>query len=364
MDKRIVTYSLLAHINNKSQGENSGFEDIFIPLIKRALSKMCAGGQYKGNDINDIKRHIDELYGLEMPEAILKKMLSRIEREMNRDEYGRVNFYSGGSFIINEFVFDEYENEIAKRNRELEGLQKIYDSFLRTQGIENGSLSIFHFVELHKVSLGKYIRKKYPMENQDNTIEARFVDFIRSIDEYYSILQSVYIGSIISTYLEYTPVQVKKNVEMVLDTNFIISLLDLNTLSSTSNCQRLLQIGGVLGYKFTMLAITIREIDQLLKKKADQYDSDFLSKLVDPEDIYNACKRRNLSKTDLETIRANVEREIEKFGIIIIPHTEKYENRAKHSQEYERLKGKRNSAFPALHNSTCAAYLKNKRARF
>lgn len=357
-----MTYSLLAHINNKSNAD-SNYEDIFIPLVKRGLSKMCAAGQYKGDDINDIRRHIDELYGLEMPEPILKKMLSRIGNELNADGRPRVHFYSGGSFIINEFVFDEYEDEILKRNRDLEGLQKVYNDFLRMQDIEDGSLSIFGFVEQHKLSLGKYISREHPPGHEDNTIEARFVEFIRSINEFYKVLQSVYIGSIISTYLEYKPVQVKKNVELVLDTNFIVSLLDLNTSSSTSNCQRLIEIGSVLGYKFSVLAITMREIDNLLKTRIDLFDSVFLPKLMDAEDIYNACSRRNLTKTDLERIRAGVEKEIGKFGIVIISNTEKYENKAKYSDEYERLKTVRNSSFAALHDSTCAEYIKAKRGR-
>lgn len=352
----------MAHINNKTDA-NEGYEGIFIPLVKRGLSKMCAGGQYNGNDINDIKRHIDDLYGLEMPDTILKKMLSRIQAELNSDGEKRVNFYSGGSFMINKLVFDDFEEEIKIRNRDLERLQRIYDDFLRSQSIEDGSLSIFDFVEQHKVSLGKYISKKYPMEHEDNTVEARFVNFIKPIEELYHILQSIYIGSIISTYLEYKPGKIRKDVELLLDTNFIISLLDLNTANSTSNCQRMIEIGNVLGYRFSVLSITIKEIDRLLKARVDGYDSTFLSRIVDPEDIYNACERRGLSKTDLDRIRANAEEYIEKFGITIISHTEKYENKAKHSDDYERLKIKRNTPFAALHDITCAEYVKEKRGK-
>jgi hypothetical protein len=362
MDKKIITYSLLAHINNQS-GRNVSYDSIFVPLVKRGLSKMCATGQFKGDDINDIKKHIDELYGLDMPIPVLKKILGKIASEINSPEKTVVQFFAGGSFIIREYVFDEFEEEIGRKNEQLEKLQEFYHQFLTAEGETIDGNSIFDFVEENKVSLGKYINKKYPKDNKDKTIEARFINFIKPIERVYSVLQSVYVGSIISTYLEYQPNEIKRNVELVLDTNFIISLLDLNSPSSKDNCTRLLDIAGKLGYKFTVLAITVKEIDQLLRTRVDYFDSAFLSKLVDPEDIYNACERRGLTKTDLDIIRSHVEADLEKIGIIIIPNTEKFENRAKNSTEYEKLKEKRNTTFAALHDATCIDYVKEKRGR-
>lgn len=362
MEKKILAYSLLAHINNQTPTESS-YESIFIPLVKRGLSKMCATGQFKGDDINDIKKHIDDLYGLNMPETILKKILFKIASELNTKDKVVIQFFSGGSFIIGEYVFSDYEDEINKRNDELERLQRIFNEFLKAEGKEENSESIFEFVEQNKISIGKYINKKYPTEHNDNTTEARFINFIKPVKELYSVVQSVYIGSIISTYLEYQPTGIKRDVELVLDTNFIISLIDLNTSSSTANCRRLLDIATKLGYKFTVLAITIREIEQLLKTRVDNFDSVFLSKQVDPEDIYNACERRNLSRTDLDRIRHNITSEIEKFNVVILSKTEAYEKRARFSDEYEKLKEVRNTTFAALHDATCIDYVKEKRGR-
>ncbi|MFC0772413.1 hypothetical protein [Terrimonas alba] len=362
MDKRIIAYSLLAYINNQSS-KDASYDAIFTPLVKRGLSKMCSTGQFKGDDINDIKKHIDDLYGLNMPIPVLKKILAKIASEINTLEKTVVQFFSGGSFIIKEYVFDEFEEEIEKRSEQLDKLQEFYQQFLKAEGQATGNRSIFDFVEESKASLGKYINKKYPQDHKDNTIEARFINFIKPIEKVYNVLQSVYVGSIISTYLEYQPSEIKKNVELVLDTNFIISLLDLNTPSSKDNCNRLLEIAGKLGYKFTVLAITIKEIDQLLRTRVDYFDIAFLSKLVDPEDIYNACERRGLTKTDLDRIRSNVQSDLEKLNITIIPNTAKFESRAKNSTEYEKLKEKRNTTFAALHDATCIDYVKEKRGK-
>ena len=87
---------------------------------------MCNSGQFKGDDLNDIKKHIDELYGLDMPNTILKKILYKIEMEINTAEKQVIKFYSGGSFIISEYVFDEYEEEIQKKSEDLNRLQDFF----------------------------------------------------------------------------------------------------------------------------------------------------------------------------------------------------------------------------------------------
>ncbi|NCI48225.1 PIN domain-containing protein [Sediminibacterium soli] len=362
MDNKIVAYSLLAFINNQGK-QSSSFENIFIPLVKRTLSKMCAAGKHDGDDISIIKQRFEELYSLNMPVSVLKKLLVKIAKELNKEDKTVLTIYGDNSFVIGEFIFADYEEEIEKRNAQLDKLHSYYESFLQTENIDPKGRSVFSFVEKYKSSLGKYIGQSAQTDISDDTLEARFVNFIKPIEGAYDLLRSIYIGSIITTYLEYEPTNIKRDVELVLDTNFIISLLDLNTASSKDSCRRLLDISGKLGYRFSVLSITIQEIDQLLKTRVDNFDIAFLSRLIDPEDIYNACERRNLNKTDLDRIRRNVQTDIEAFGVIVVPHTEKYQNKAKNSSDYEKLKGVRNSPFAALHDATCIEYVKEKRGK-
>lgn len=204
----------------------------------------------------------------------------------------KIFFYEDWSFIINDYYFSDFEDEILKREKEIQQLQEIFESFVEMEGLDIKTKSISHFIEQGKMSLGKYIKSKYPAEFEDNTVEARFIKFIEPIEGFYQLVQSIYIGSIISTYLEYEPAGITKNVELVLDTNFVISLLNLNTSASTHNCRILLEISTRIGYKFSILSITLEEIDNLLQTRVDYFNEYFLGSLTDPEDIYNACKRR------------------------------------------------------------------------
>ena len=63
---KIITYSLLAYIrNNTNEQSIKSSLDIFIPLIKRVLSKLNNEGIYKGKNISEIKGKADEEYGLD-----------------------------------------------------------------------------------------------------------------------------------------------------------------------------------------------------------------------------------------------------------------------------------------------------------
>lgn len=140
-------------------------------------------------------------------------------------------------------------------------------------------------------------------------------------------------------------------------------MLDLNTPESTNTCQKLVEIAKTQGYKLSVLQITIDETNALLKAKADNINTSFLQRAIYPEDIYNACERRNLNKADLERIADNLIDSISKFDIAIIYETKKYENIAKYSHEYKNLLKFRSTKFSALHDATAISYVKQKRGK-
>ena len=107
-------------------------------------------------------------------------------------------------------------------------------------------------------------------------------------------------------YLSFRPKDVQMGVELVLDTNFLVSLLDLNTEESTRTCNMLIEVGQRLGYSFTVLNETIEEMQGLLAFKAENLDKAIIAKSINREDIYNACDRRSLCGVDLERISDNL----------------------------------------------------------
>lgn len=362
-ENKAITYSLLAHVRN-SGTLIKGPLDPFIPLIKRALYKLNNKGILSGKSIKEIHEISNELYTIDFPLPVLKLILEEIAKEVNIEEQLNFQIFRDGSFLLKNYYFEEFEDKIQESKREVESLEKLYLEFNRINNIEQkNKTTIFDFIDKNKISISKYLSNSNHINGKDYTVEAQFVDFFRKIPDVFDIIRNIYLGSIISSYLEYQTENLKEEVELVFDTNFLIGLLDLNTPEATHTCNKLIEVCQKLGYKFTVLIDTIEETKGLIRKKAEYYSNSVLSKRINPEDIYNACERRNLNKNDLERIADNLENTLYGRDINILPYTEKYKNQAKFSHEYERYKKIRSSHYAALHDATVLYYVRSKRTK-
>jgi hypothetical protein len=362
---KITTYSLLAHINNSSIGIND-LSEIFIPIVKRTLSSMNSEGFTKGSSLEEIKNRVDNTFKLDIPYPLLRKIITKIADEENKD--GSINFayHKDGSFIIKNFVFADYEEIIQDQEIEINFIQESYHNYLRINQVEIESQpSIFEFLDSNRIMLSQYFAHK--VEHQatlDYTLQANFINNVKDIPKIYNVLRKIYLGSIITSYLEVDYGDIKRDVEFLLDTNFIVGLLDLNSIESKHTCRKIIEICHRLGYKVSVLDFTIEETSALINRTADNYETTFLAKKIDPESIYNACDRKNLSRTDLQGISANLYAKLHKeFRINLIPNTVKYRNIAKYSNEFEKFKGYRTNQLAALHDATAVVYVQNKRGK-
>ena len=361
--QKALTYSLLAHIRTTSSLVK-GPLDIFVPLIKRVISKMNEESIFSGKSIAEIKTYSDKLYNIDFPIPVIEKILKKIASEINTDENTYFELYQDKSFSIKGYFFTEFEEDVRKHKIEIDNLEKLFQKFIDTT--ENESInekSIFNFIEKNKHSLSKYLSNKLKLNGEDYSVEAQFVDYFKHITPVYELIKEIYLGSILAGYIEFEPTSAKMNVELLLDTNFIIGLLDLNTPESTHTCKTLLKIAGTQGYTCKILSDTIEEIKALLQAKSLHFNNSFLQKKINPEDIYNACERRNLTNVDLERISDNLNDELNKHKIYTLFDTRKLLNKAKFSDEYKILKDRRNSNKAALHDATAIIYVKEKRGK-
>ena len=359
--ERAITYSLLAHIRNTGTLAK-GPIDIFIPLIKRALSKMNSLGIFEGKSILEIKNTADELYFIDFPIPVLKKILIEISKEVNTTEKTHFILYNDGAFSIKEFTFIEFEEIIESQAKDIDELENLFKQFCETSELKiENTESIFKFIEKNKFNLSKYISNSQHTNGFDYTTEAQFVNFFRKIPPIYDKIKNIYLGSIIAGYIEYNSDEAEREIELLFDTNFIVGLLDLNTPESTHTCRTLLDIAKQQKFKIRILKDTIEETKNLLDTKAQYYDKSFLQKKVNPEDVYNACDRRKLNKSDLERIADNLEASIGKFGISILYQTEKLNNEAKFTEEYKIFEKVRNSKKSALHDATAILHINKTR---
>jgi hypothetical protein len=360
--ERAITYSLLSHIRNKGT-LIKGPLDIFKPLVQRIISRMNSKGIFSGKSIYEIKIEFDNEYKIDIPIPVLNTILHQIAKEVNTKDKTVFAIHNDHSFSISEYVFLDYDNEIIERQSIVDEIENLFQKFCETSDFKiQEKNSIFQFIEKNKYSLSSYLSNNTIQIDKDFTAEAQFVKFFRNIPEIYKQIKDIYIGSIISGYIQYNPSETKLEVELIFDTNFIVGLLDLNTPESTHTCNTLLQIAKNQKYKIRVLKDTIEETKNLLEQKAKHFDKSFLQRKVYPEDIYNACDRKGYNKNDIERISDNLENEISKLGISIINDV-KIKNDAKFSEEYKILKEYRNSEISALHDATAINYVKKVRGK-
>ncbi len=359
---RAVTYSLLAHIRQNSTLVK-GPLDIFVPLLKRTLSKMNEDKIFSGKNINEIKTYTDKLYYLDFPFPVIRKILRQISEEVNTKEQRKLILNNDDSFQIIGYHFTEIEETINTHKNDVEQLEKMFKEFCDTNDDDVEVTSIFEFIDKNRQELSKYLANRDTSRTPDFTLEAQFVNFFKRIPELYEHIKGIYLGSIISTYIEFKTEPIDSDIELLFDTNFLVALLDLNTPESFHTAKTLMKVCENQGFKFTVLMDTINEMRGLLEAKALKFNESFLIKKIYAEDIYNACDRKGLNQADLERIADKLENLLNNEGINIVYHTEKYKNIAKYSSEYTTFQKYRNSKAAALHDATATHYVRQKRGK-
>ena len=176
-------------------------------------------------------------------------------------------------------------------------------------------------------------------------------------------MSNIYLGSIIASYLEQNITQKVTDTELLLDTNFFISLINLNTEDAYHTCNQLFVLCQQLGFRFTMLNSTVNQIKILLSNRINDFASrDFIGS-VRAADVFNACIRNGIDKTGLERIKDNITRMINERGILVIQDAQILDliDKAKKSAEYKELIQKRQNADSALNDIVAKMYVERKR---
>lgn len=201
----------------------------------------------------------------------MRNILLRVQEDVNKTN-GRedIKVFGDNAFWIESFVFEDYREDIQRSINDVASVERTFREFCKIYKIEaeNDSNAIFRFIEQNRADISYYLCHTDKEAEKHNTLAALFVDTFRNTPQVFDKLKDMYLGSMLASYLTFQPQTAKLNVELVLDTNFIVSLLDLNTIESTKNCNTLVEVGKRLGYSFTVLHDTVIETQNLLAFKS------------------------------------------------------------------------------------------------
>lgn len=367
-ENKVIAYSFLAHLNNDMKG--NGFNDIFIPLVKRTLSIM-SNNQKNMGQITDIKEEFKNLYKLDIPYPMLKELLKTISIEIKKNNEGSMELYKDFSYVIKEYTFDNYEETILYKKSKIEKLQEKFKCYIQENAVISqyeGELDLFKFIDRNRTKLSKVLSENnlnIDSISDNADIEMNFIKYLKKNDiELYEVLKDIYIGSIISAYIELDALEAKSEaMNFIVDTNFIISLMGLHGEENMDTCNKIVDICNRIGYKIKIADITIEETEHILNKIIDGYEKGIIERFR-YNSTSNVCERNNITKTDIQYKVRNLMKFLTEKKISIIYLKQKYKNELtiKNGEIYKQLdKIDYTDKKSILHDAIIIDYVSNKR---
>ncbi len=360
-DKLIITYALLGYLKETSL-RDSAIIELYEPIVKKALSEYSAEhnlSEIKGRSLSEISKKVEDVFGLNIPIPILSTIMKNIAKQINDDNVFVV--YSDGAFILKSYVFYDIDQQLEVEKENVKILEKDYKSYCDLHGHS------FNFQELEQFILAQQIdlfTEKQSFFLELNYFVSKYVNEKINDANIFEIMSNIYLGGILSSYLELNITQKVTDAELLLDTNFFISLIDLNTEDSYHICRQLFDLCSQMGFRFTILQRTVEQIRILLANRIDNFaNKDYIGS-VRCADIFNACVRRGLDKSNLEQIRDSIPKMLKELNVVIVSDAQitKIIDTASKSQELKELIKKRNNnRDSALADTIAHFYVDNKR---
>lgn len=360
--KLVVTYAVLAYLKETSDSSNTSIFDIYIPLIKKGLSVYSEENgliQIMGRSFSEIQEKIFHVFGISIPIPVLSSALKTIEKQVNDDNIFKIN--NDKSFIIKSYVFSDIDEIIFTEGNDVLYLESEFNDFCKVNNTIISFDELIKFIKAQEVDL--FTNKKSNFQEANSLLPKYLDKIIKEKGRTYQIVCNLYLGSLLASYFELKLDKVSSNIKLLIDTNFFISLIDLNTEDAFSVCNQVFQLCKQLGYQFYILESTIRQIEILLNNRIQDFgNKDFIG-TVRTADIFNACIRKNIQKTELEAIKDSVRRKLKDFGVetILEAQVKDLIEKAKKEEDFKKLKERRNNTDSALNDIVARLYVEKYR---
>lgn len=359
----LATYSLLSVIQDSQKvDKRKSILQLFIPIVQATLNWMLSNatstGVIMGKNTLEIRDAIKNRFEIEIPPVALNSILSLIDTDEKRFI---VN--TDKSFIIKAGYANGIDKQYSKQKEWISLLKKNYEAFCNRENVVFDFQELVTFIQDQKNRI--FEGNPTQITDQKYYVSKFVAEKIRLKDKYYKTICSIYLGGVITSYLSFTITEKVMDTELLLDTNFYISLCNLNTEESYETCSHLFEMARNLGFRFSILQKTIEQIRILLSNRIRDFDCRDSRAAWDESDIHAACVRREMvGSSELQLYKDGILNDLGQKGVNIIndamirPIIEK----ASHSEEYRSLKSIRKNSESALNDVIAQKYVEHKRA--
>jgi hypothetical protein len=357
----LATYSLLSYIRENRHGDKEkSLLGVFIPIVSEGLYEMLRnnrGAQVKGKDYTEIKEAIEKVFSLEIPVRILEQILPDISTEDKN-----LILYGDHSFIINSKFNSSLTSQYGKEKDAIESLFIDYQNYCKALGEKSTPNELVDFIQDQKSRI--FDDKESIIGGQNYYVSKYVYQKIKRKDIFFNIICNIYLCGVIASYLKFQIHEKVVDTELLVDTNFYISLLDLNTEEAYETCKQLFNITASMGFRYSILETTIEQIRILLSNRSKRYKDKDLFARIDIADVLSACDRRGLSQSDLDAYKDNILNDLGERGINIIysANIRSLIQKTSKSKDLQTLTKLRHNEQSAFNDLLAQEYVSSKRA--
>jgi hypothetical protein len=361
----LSAYCFLAAL---TENNNDLYNHVYVPICKRAISEYSKRGKDYGTHL-DIKEIILEMYGIDVPESIICKLIRGVEVSMSRKQKENTKFRiieAGREFQIEKWAFTEIDEKYSKSERDANAIQSAFEEYLRIKNTLNEDVPDFSdFLNRYKLRLSSFFTGEIKnIERRDEETYYYHVEFLehiqRSNHSFYKIAEDLYLGAIVASFIEsgFEVEQRQSTGEVFyLDTPVVLRALDLQKPEETRPVLELINLIKNTGCEPKILSITVEEIQGVIQNTLDLYRN---SQPITT--INEACKRKGKDKAWLLTYSMKLANNIqEDLGIEIEPVPAEFIKANEKNQDIQDLKETRFFKNNAHHDVFAYLYVRSRR---
>ena len=331
----------------------SAYKAALVRKLKANNGKEC-----KGKDYSEIKEMVQYSFEIEIPIPVLENLLPLVQKEAGGD----FQLFADHSFIIKPGCLSNIEEDYKQKKEDIKRLKRNYKDYCKSLGVQFDFEELINFIQDQRNRI--FSKTKSIVDQQSYHVSKYVYDIIKRKNRYFDIVCSIYFGGLIASYYEFeVNNQVFDNTSLLIDTNFYISLINLNTEESYETCRQLFDISVPMGFRYYILETTINQIEILLSNRANRVDSKRFISAVDDADILTACQRRGIGREQLEAYKDNLRTDLRAKGISIIYNSQirNLIDSANKSPDLRKLTELRGSKESAINDIVAKEYVEYKR---
>lgn len=330
----IVSYAVIT----EKYESNKNIAISFLPLIEHILLE-CADKTIEKKKIEPLFK---ETYGYDIPVATLSYLLDILKKQ------DKIDYLVCETIEIKKENLTDYDSKYDYE-RQLRALTTDCDFYLKKKGIELDRASIvkmlLNFVVCNSLEFNSFINYNSDLETAemtDKTLESEIVGFLieeRSKDSHnYKFIKSVFHGVLLASIISSSSNE-EKDIgesgtfkEVILDSNFIFRLLDLQTEFEGMASNETFELLKKENCEFCVLPITIKQIADTITSAIKRFSNSANEVLRIYGDekfsgLQSACIRRKLTASKLKEIIDSLEDDLKnKYKIRVVNEDFPYES--------------------------------------